>query len=171
MVKRIDRGSGRTLGLHSRFDWDVQKLIAKPYLHGTALFDRACLLSLGGYARQLAYYGLGLEDYDLWLKFAQAGCQAAFRAEILSVGCGEEDPLNRVAADRLPALLAHFQHKFSALLARYPAEAMRFGRPVTVKIERLAKGHAARRPHWGSRSMEGLPGPMAVACSKDSENA
>jgi glycosyltransferase involved in cell wall biosynthesis len=169
IVKRIDRVSGKPLGLTSQYDWDEEKLVAGPYLNGTAIFDRARLLSLGGYSRELLHYGIGLENYDLWLKLAQAGCKCAFRAEILSVWCGEEKSLPRCTpADRLPALLAHFEHKFAELLAHYPTVSVRFGWPVTVWIDRLDRGQGVGRPHFASAGFPVAPHPMATVRCEDS---
>jgi hypothetical protein len=90
---------------------------------------------------------------------AQADYQCAFRAEILSVGCLENRRWFGAAGDRSSALVAHLQRKFSELLARYPAEAMRFGRPVTTRIQHPASGRAESRPHGVFRRL-GAPPPV-----------
>jgi glycosyltransferase involved in cell wall biosynthesis len=119
-VKKVDHRAGRPATLLSPLDWDVDRLIAGPYIDAAALFDRPTLLAVGGYSPELIYHGLGWEDYDLWLKLAQAGHAAAYRPEILSAV--EIHPHSMlVAADRCAAaVIPHLQQKFAALRKQHP---------------------------------------------------
>jgi glycosyltransferase involved in cell wall biosynthesis len=133
-VKRVDLRTGQPAALLSLLDWDVERLIAGPYIDAAALFDREVLLAVGGYSTELVHHGLGWEDYDLWLKLAQARHAAAYRPEILSaVEFHERSAL--AAADRYAAaVIPYLQDKFAELLRRYPREKTQFGRPVSVRV-------------------------------------
>ena len=48
-------------------------LVEYPYIDAMALFDRGKLIEIGGYDTNLYKFGwFGWEDYDLWLRIAQA---------------------------------------------------------------------------------------------------
>ena len=71
-------------GLLSYFDWDPQMLVEHPYIDAMALFDRRQLIEIGGYDTELYKFGwFGWEDYDLWLRIAQAKFRVSFLPNIL----------------------------------------------------------------------------------------
>ena len=54
-------------------------LVEHPYIDAMALFDRRQLIEIGGYDNELYKFGwFGWEDYDLWLRIAQAKFRVTF---------------------------------------------------------------------------------------------
>ncbi len=71
-------------GLLSYFDWDPQMLVERPYIDAMALFDRRQLIEIGGYDNELYKFGwFGWEDYELWLRIAQAKFRVSFLPNVL----------------------------------------------------------------------------------------
>lgn len=69
-------------GLLSYFPWDPQRLRASNYIDALALIRRSALQSAGGYTEDPRL--MGWEDYDLWVRFAEAGRRGAFVPEIIA---------------------------------------------------------------------------------------
>ncbi|NJO81184.1 MAG: glycosyltransferase, partial [Cyanobacteria bacterium RM1_2_2] len=138
IIRRVDQATGEELSPSSYQDWDVHELIRCPYIDAMAMFDRQILLSVGGYSMELIHHGwFGWEDYDLWLKLAQAGHQARFVAETLSeyrVHAGSMiNTTNLYAA----AIAEYFRKKFKPLVESYEDFDLLFGYPIerTPSIE------------------------------------
>jgi GT2 family glycosyltransferase len=92
------------------------------------MFDRQALLSVGGYSPELIRYGwFGWEDYDLWLKLAQAGHSCAFCPQIVAAYRAHRSSMVRATLHYKPRLVRYFRRKFAALAARYPAGPRQFG--------------------------------------------
>jgi glycosyltransferase involved in cell wall biosynthesis len=71
---------GDTEGVMGTDHWDPAALRSGNYIDAMALIRRATWQRLGGYRRMPAN---GWEDYDLWLKFSEAGLQAMHVPQIL----------------------------------------------------------------------------------------
>jgi hypothetical protein len=69
-------------GLVSSFGWDPPRLRRGNYIDACALVRRQALNELGGYSSDQRLYGW--EDYDLWVRMAEAGRHAAFVPEIIA---------------------------------------------------------------------------------------
>jgi glycosyltransferase involved in cell wall biosynthesis len=139
IIRTFADHDGQSLGLISAREWDVRSLVRGPYIDAMAMFDRQIVLSLGGYSTELIEHGwFGWEDYDLWLKLAQAGhrCQlvpsvlASYRVHAASMLQRTNRSSERIAV--------HLKHKFRDLVERYPdldrclGFPVRSGAPVTV---------------------------------------
>lgn len=84
-INKFDNLTGKSLGQLSCREWEVESLIEDPYIDAMAMFDREKLLQLGGYATELIEYGwFGWEDYELWLKIAQASGSCRYLPKVLS---------------------------------------------------------------------------------------
>jgi glycosyltransferase involved in cell wall biosynthesis len=59
-------------GLVSRFGWEPARLREGNYIDALALIRKPALEAAGGYSED-PRLALGLEDYDLWVRFAEAG--------------------------------------------------------------------------------------------------
>lgn len=128
IIRRFEDASGRGLGLVSCRAWDPARLVAAPYLDAMALFDRATLLKLGGYSTDLLRHGwFGLEDYDLWLKLAQAGCSVAFCPEIVAEYRVHPSSMLAATSHFKPRLVRYFRQKFADLARQYPNTPRLFG--------------------------------------------
>ncbi len=74
ILRRFRSESDESIGLLSQYPWSTRELLRGPYIDALAMFRRDVLQSLGGYSTELLDYGwFGWEDYDLWLKLAEAG--------------------------------------------------------------------------------------------------
>jgi glycosyltransferase involved in cell wall biosynthesis len=73
-INRFNTKTGESVGRMSNREWNVSNLVGSPYIDAMAMFDRNILRKMGGYSMELMEIGWsGWEDYDLWLKLAQAG--------------------------------------------------------------------------------------------------
>ncbi len=78
-ISQFDHDTRKELGRISSHEWDVKKLVRQPYIDAMAMFDRDILLQVGGYSTDLIEYGwFGWDDYDVWLKLAQANYVCKF---------------------------------------------------------------------------------------------
>ena len=130
-IARVEQDTGRGLDLVSSLDWDPRRLVEGPYLDAMALLDREAVLSVGGYSTELIDHAwFGWEDYDLWLKLAQAGRPCRLVPRIVA---GYRDHgasmLRRTNRDS-ERLAKHFKVKFAELLARHPGLDTHFAFPA-----------------------------------------
>lgn len=85
IISAFDNQSRQGKGLLSFYEWDAHELIRTPFIDAMALFRRDILLRLGGYSVELMEIGwYGWEDYDMWLKIAQAGYSCKCLPQVLS---------------------------------------------------------------------------------------
>jgi glycosyltransferase involved in cell wall biosynthesis len=61
--------------------WEPERLAINNYIDAMALIRRDALLSVGGYAVLADDHGL--EDYDLWCRFAELGLDGVFVPELI----------------------------------------------------------------------------------------
>ncbi len=131
MIRRFDHDTGEEINLVSNQKWDVHELVRCPYIDAMAMFDRQILLSLGGYSSELIHYGwFGWEDYDLWLKLAQAEHDCRFVAEVLSEYRVHSSSMLSTTNLYADALVDYFKKKFKPLVEQYEHFDLLFGRPL-----------------------------------------
>ena len=129
-IRQFNADTDATLEIISNSDWDLPTLIRQPYIDAMALFDRQILRSIGGYSTELIHYGwFGWEDYDLWLKLAEANHQCRFVAEILSEYRVHSGSMISTTNLVVVATAQYFRQKFQALVAQYPGSDLLFGQP------------------------------------------
>jgi hypothetical protein len=96
-------------GLVSVFGWDPQRLRASNYIDAFALIRREAIMAMGGYSYDQRLYGW--EDYDLWVRMAEAGRRGVFVPEIIArykVGHGSMiSQTNISTTDAYAALIDH----------------------------------------------------------------
>jgi glycosyltransferase involved in cell wall biosynthesis len=120
MLCRFQGAHNNREGLLSYYDWDPQMLIEYPYIDAMALFDRAQLIKIGGYDTELYKYGwFGWEDYDLWLRIAQADLRVSFLPNILCLYRHHEKAMSNTTNLFERELVAHLFDKHRALLEKY----------------------------------------------------
>jgi glycosyltransferase involved in cell wall biosynthesis len=108
-------------GLLSYFDWDPQMLVEHPYIDAMALFDRRQLIEIGGYDNELYKFGwFGWEDYDLWLRIAQAKLRVSFLPNTLCLYRHHETAMSNTTSLFERELVAHLIKKYKALIEMYP---------------------------------------------------
>jgi glycosyltransferase involved in cell wall biosynthesis len=139
---KVDGVTDEARGLLSPYAWSVERLVRGPYIDGMALFDRETLLSLGGYAADLVE---GWEDYDLWLRLAEAGHSALHVPQIVArYRTHRFGSVSHRAARHHPELHRHFNDRFAALARRFPEAGERFGFPCR-QLPVARKAYAAYR--------------------------
>lgn len=108
-------------GLLSYYDWDPQMLIEYPYIDAMAMFDREQLIKIGGYDTELYKYGwFGWEDYDLWLRIAQADLRVSFLPNVLCLYRHHEKAMSNTTNLFERELVARFLEKYGSLVETYP---------------------------------------------------
>jgi len=108
-------------GLLSYFDWDPQMLVENPYIDAMALFDREQLIKIGGYDTELYKLGwFGWEDYDLWLRIAEAKLHVSFLPNVLCLYRHHERAMSITTNLFERELMAHLIEKYRSLIETYP---------------------------------------------------
>jgi glycosyltransferase involved in cell wall biosynthesis len=96
-------------GLLSCFGWDPERLRSSNYIDAFSLIRRDALAAMGGYSEDSRVFGW--EDYDLWVRMAEAGRHGVFVPEIIAryqVGHSSMISLTNVStADAYAALVDH----------------------------------------------------------------
>jgi hypothetical protein len=69
-------------GLQSCFGWDPERLRGGNYIDAFALIRREAIVAMNGYSYDPRLYGW--EDYDLWVRMAEAGHHGVFVPEIIA---------------------------------------------------------------------------------------
>jgi glycosyltransferase involved in cell wall biosynthesis len=121
MLCRFEGDYSHGDGLLSYFDWDPQMLVERPYIDAMALFDRRQLIEIGGYDKQLYEFGwFGWEDYELWLRIAQAKLRVSFLPNVLCLYRHHETSMSITTNLFDRELVAHLYEKYRALVEAYP---------------------------------------------------
>jgi glycosyltransferase involved in cell wall biosynthesis len=108
-------------GLLSYFDWDPQMLVEHPYIDAMALFDRRQLIEIGGYDTELYKLGwFGWEDYDVWLRIAEAKLHVSFLPNVLCLYRHHERAMSITTNLFERELVAHLIEKYRSLIETYP---------------------------------------------------
>ncbi|MDR3456738.1 MAG: glycosyltransferase family A protein [Verrucomicrobiae bacterium] len=85
IINRFDSVTRQSVGQMSHAEWDVRRLVSGCYIDNMAMIRKEPVLRVGGYSIE---YGIllnqGWEDYDLWLKLAQAGYSGIFIPQVLT---------------------------------------------------------------------------------------
>ena len=121
MLCRFHGADNHRDGLLSYFDWDPQMLVERPYIDAMALFDRRLLIEIGGYDNELYEFGwFGWEDYELWLRIAQAEFRVSFLPNVLCLYRHHETSMSNTTKLFDRELVAYLIEKYHALVETYP---------------------------------------------------
>src|SRR5262245_37240992 len=121
MLCRFQGAHNDREGLLSYYDWDPQMLVEYPYIDAMALFDRGRLIRIGGYDTELYKYGwFGWEDYDLWLRIAQAELRVSFLPNVLCLYRHHAKAMSNTTNLFERELVAHLLEKYGSLVRMYP---------------------------------------------------
>ena len=86
-----------------------------------AMFDREQLIEIGGYDTDLYKFGwFGWEDYDLWLRIAQAKLRVSFLPNVLCLYRHHEKAMSNTTNLFERELVAHLLEKYDLLVETYP---------------------------------------------------
>lgn len=128
IINKFNHHTREGAGLLSCHDWDVEQLLRGPYIDAMAMFNKNIILSLGGYSTELVH---GWEDYDLWLKIAQANYRCKFISQILSSYRVHSSSMIVHTNQNIPTITRYLFKKFSSLLEPYKKELdLYFGSPT-----------------------------------------
>jgi glycosyltransferase involved in cell wall biosynthesis len=121
MLCRFQSRKSDREGLLSYYDWDPQMLVENPYIDAMALFDREQLIKIGGYDTELYKLGwFGWEDYDLWLRIAEAKLHVSFLPNVLCLYRHHERAMSITTNLFERELVAHLIEKYRSLIETYP---------------------------------------------------
>ena len=121
MLCRFQGSHSHRDGLLSYFDWDPQMLVERPYIDAMALFDRRQLIEIGGYDNELYKFGwFGWEDYELWLRIAQAKLRVSFLPNVLCLYRHHETSMSNATNLFDRELVSQLIKKYHALVETYP---------------------------------------------------
>jgi len=140
-------------GLLSYFDWDPQMLVEHPYIDAMALFDRRQLIEIGGYDTELYKFGwFGWEDYELWLRIAQAKFRVSFLPNVLCLYRHHETSMSHTTNLFDRELVAHLIKKYHTLVETYPpknrilgVDRLRFEEAVRTTSEKRKRADVSTR--------------------------
>lgn len=120
IIKKFDDSTGEQLGSLSDRAWNPQALVQAPYIDAMAMFNREIVLELGGYSTELIQYGwFGWEDYDLWLKLAQAHYSCEFVPQVVCAYRVHPQSMIKTTQAYEHRLAQYFTKKFSNLIDQY----------------------------------------------------
>ncbi|HEV2694394.1 MAG TPA: glycosyltransferase family 2 protein [Verrucomicrobiae bacterium] len=130
IINRFDNVSRQSVGTISDAEWDVRKLVSAPYIDAMAMIRKDAVLRVGGYSIEFGTILVqAWEDYDLWLKLAQAGYTGKFIPEILSDYRVKADSMIMRAVPRQSEVSAYQARKFFALTQAHADLPVLFGTP------------------------------------------
>ena len=142
LIARIEEETGEALDLVSPLDWSPRRLLEGPYIDAMALLDRQAVLEVGGYSTELIDYGwFGWEDYDLWLKLAQAGKSCRLVPRIVAGYRDHSASMIRRTNRSSERLSRYFKTKFATLLSQHPGLETHFAFPAEER-ERISPERA-----------------------------
>lgn len=95
--------------------FNVERLSKGNYIDAMALFRRSALLEAGLYSTELVLYGV--EDYELWLRFAAQRRKVEFVPDVLSEYRVHGQNLLSVAELDLRGALAHLHTKYPGIFS------------------------------------------------------
>ncbi len=127
-ISQFDNDTRKEINRISCEQWDVSKLVKQPYIDAMAMFNKDILLQVGGYSTELIEYGwFGWDDYDVWLKLAQANYSCKFVPKVLSAYRVHSTSMINTTNKYALNLAKYFCHKFAALAKKYQNSEMIFG--------------------------------------------
>jgi glycosyltransferase involved in cell wall biosynthesis len=131
IINQFDNETREGCGLVSLYEWDIYELVQRPFIDAMAMFRRDVLIQLGGYSVELMEIGwCGWEDYDLWLKIAQAGYLCKCLPQILSAYRSHSHSMIATTSPYELFIARHFTKKYADLLEKcHPDSYYLFGVP------------------------------------------
>ena len=161
IINRFDHATRQTLGTTLHQEWDVRELVSRPYIDAMAMIRKEPVLQLGGYSPE---YGtilpLGWEDYDLWLKLAQAGHSGQMIPQVLSDYRVHPGSMIQGTDAFRRELALYFSRKFHTLVQLHPDVPELFGfSHRELQTVRRQPAHSLTAPKTGSQKLaQGLLG-------------
>jgi glycosyltransferase involved in cell wall biosynthesis len=151
LINKFDNTTRESVATMSHFEWDARDLVSKPCIDAMAMIRKETVQKLGGYSTE---YGTilpqGFEDYDLWLKLAQAGYSGKLIPKVLSDYRVHSQSMLKTTWPYQRELATYFSRKFHVLVQRYNDLPAYFG--VSRRELAMANGEKAwLKPLPGNR--------------------
>jgi len=119
---------GQPDGLLSEQKWDIKRLLYSPYIDAMAIFKRSVLLDLGLYDNDMFKHGwFGWEDYELWLRLAEAEKTVAFLPNFVGLYRRHGSSMINQTNIFMESISGYLSNKYKKLAARYPDLRIQFG--------------------------------------------
>ncbi|MBD2088487.1 glycosyltransferase [Microcoleus sp. FACHB-1515] len=133
IISRFDDQTGTGFDLVSYHEWNIEELVVGNYIDAMAMVRRNVLNQIDGYSTELMEIGwCGWEDYDLWLKIAQAGYQCKLVPQILSAYRLHPTSMISTTNSYSIFIAKHFLKKFPTLATLNRDSATLFGVPRAI---------------------------------------
>jgi glycosyltransferase involved in cell wall biosynthesis len=120
VINQFDHATRDSIATMSHCEWDVRELLLHPCIDAMAMVRKEAVLQVGGYSSE---YGTilpqGWEDYDLWLKLAQAGHSGKLIPQVLSDYRKHPESMLKTTWPFQRELAAYFARKFHALVSAH----------------------------------------------------
>lgn len=149
-INRFDHHTRKSLGLMSHHPWQVRELVLRPYIDAMAMVKKDAVLRVGGFSTEYgAWLPQGWEDYDLWLKLAQAGYSGVMIPQVLSDYRVHDASMLQKTMPFQRDLATYFTRKFHALTQLHPDTPLLFGtsrRELAISCEPSALLMPVARP-------------------------
>jgi len=165
MLCRFQNTDNNREGLLSYYDWDPRMLVEFPYIDAMALFDRTQLIEIGGYDSELYKYGcFGWEDYDLWLRIAQAKLRVTFLPNVLCLYRHHEKAMSNVTNLFEVELVRHLFEKYRSLIEVHPPKRQILGVSCSqLEALELTPQNCEQADPSHDRSLRSSVGPAQIS--------
>jgi glycosyltransferase involved in cell wall biosynthesis len=163
ILRRFHDPSGQPAGLLGVYPWSVRDLVRGPYIDALAMFRRESLRAVGGYSTELIDYGwFGWEDYDLWLKLADAGHTCVQVPQVLASYRVHAESMIRHTNRGTEAIAGHLRRKFDRLKRAHPGLDRYFGFPdASARVAAASPAPSSDIDAWQRcRALEAQLGAM-----------
>jgi glycosyltransferase involved in cell wall biosynthesis len=142
LINEFDSATRECLGTKFSREWSVRSLVKGPCIDAMAMIRKEAVQKVGGYS---AEYGTilpqGYEDYDLWLKLAQAGYSGKLIPRVLSDYRSHSSSMVNTTRRYNRELAIYFSRKFHVLVRQHNDLPQYFG--VSRRDLAIANGQSA----------------------------
>ncbi len=120
LINKFDNTTRESVATMSHFEWDARDLVSQPCIDAMAMIRKETVQKLGGYSTEYGtFLPQGFEDYDLWLKLAQAGYSGKLIPKVLSDYRVHSQSMLKTTWPYQRELATYFSRKFHVLVQRY----------------------------------------------------
>ncbi|HTR42528.1 MAG TPA: glycosyltransferase family 2 protein [Pseudomonadales bacterium] len=152
IINCFDSVTRKTVSTMSNSEWDERLLVSRPCIDAMAMLRKETVQKLGGYSIEYGkIFPQGFEDYDLWLRLAQAGYSGKLIPRILSDYRVHPTSMVRTIWTFHRDVATYFSRKFHVLVSRHNDLPTYFG----ISREELAIANGEKA--WLKPSPKSVP--------------
>jgi glycosyltransferase involved in cell wall biosynthesis len=152
IINQFDHATRKSIRTVGNVEWDVRELVSRSIIDAMAMIRKEPVLRLGGYSTE--YGKIGWEDYDLWLKLAQAGYSGKLVPQVLSDYRVHANSMMRDTSPYNRQLAVYFSRKFHFLVQSY------FDLPTFFGLPGDELAMASRQGGWLQSRPQGAPAKL-----------